>query len=184
MPIAQLHKIDQPREKLDKYGANKLSDAELLAIVLKTGPPGSGVLGLVRDVLSHFRHGALAQASIKDLMAVKGLGAAKACEIVACFELGRRLLKDKRAVLVLSPREVWEQCKDIRGLKKEHFVVFFWIPKTRRLNANLCLSVRWIPVLSIRAKYSSRRSSILLRILFWPTIIPRAAWSRASKIWW
>ena len=44
---------------------------------------------------------------------------------MAVFELGRRLLQDKQAALILSPREVWEQLKDIRTNKKEHFVVFF-----------------------------------------------------------
>ncbi|MCD6214279.1 MAG: DNA repair protein RadC, partial [Candidatus Desulfofervidus sp.] len=54
-----------------------------------------------------------------------GLGPAKACEIVACFELGKRLLKGKKARIYLSPKEVWEELKDIRDNKKEHFVIFY-----------------------------------------------------------
>lgn len=49
----------------------------------------------------------------------------KASQIVACFELGKRFLKGKAAALILSPREVWDEMKEIRNNKKEHFVVFF-----------------------------------------------------------
>ncbi len=125
MPIKNIHKIEQPREKLEKYGANKLLDSELLAIVLRTGPRGTNVLELAKKLLKQYPGAKLAQASFEELNFVHGLGPAKASEIVACFELGRRLLKDKTSVLVLSPRDVWEQLKDVRGSKKEHFVVFY-----------------------------------------------------------
>lgn len=125
MPVRDLHKIEMPRERLVKYGPGKLKDDELLAILLRTGPKGSGVMELSKKLLKEFRGVSLANANVKDLLKIKGLGEAKACEIVAVFELGRRLLKDKQAVLILSPSEVWQQLKDIRESKKEHFVVFF-----------------------------------------------------------
>ena len=114
MSIKNIHKIEQPREKLEKYGPEKLSDPELLAILLRTGPKGSGVLDLSKKILRQFPQNKLANASFKELKNIHGLGPAKACEIIAMFELGRRLLKDKQAVLILSPREVWEQLKDIK----------------------------------------------------------------------
>jgi DNA repair protein RadC len=125
MPIKNLYKIEQPRERLVKYGPEKLSDSELLAIILRTGPKGVGVMELSKKILREFKQSKLANSTIEELRKIKGLGEAKACEIVALFELGRRLLKDKQAVLILSPREVWEQLKDIREHKKEHFVIFF-----------------------------------------------------------
>lgn len=125
MKIKDLHKIEQPREKLEKYGAEKLTNTELLAILLRTGPKGTGVLELSQKILKQFSENKLASAGFEDLENIHGIGPAKACEIVAVFELGRRLLKDKQAALILSPREVWEQLKDIRASKKEHFVVFF-----------------------------------------------------------
>ena len=125
MPIKNIHAIEQPREKLEKYGAEKLSDAELFAILLRTGPKGTGVLELSKQILKQFKENRLANASFTELKNIHGIGPAKACEIVACFELGRRLLKDKKSVLILSPREVWEELKDIRESKKEHFVVFY-----------------------------------------------------------
>jgi DNA repair protein RadC len=45
--------------------------------------------------------------------------------IVACFELGKRLLKDKKAKIYLKPKEIWEELKDLRDHKKEHFVIFY-----------------------------------------------------------
>jgi len=53
------------------------------------------------------------------------LGSAKACEIVACFELGRRLLHNKKSQIYFTPKDVWQELKDIRDNKKEHFVIFF-----------------------------------------------------------
>jgi len=125
MPIKNIYKIEQPREKLEKYGTGKLTDVELFAILLRTGPKGTGVLELSKKILKQFPESKLANASFNELRQIHGLGPAKACEIAACFELGRRILKDKPSMLILSPREVWEQCRDIRESKKEHFVVFF-----------------------------------------------------------
>lgn len=137
MPIKNIHKIEQPREKLEKYGAGKLSDAELFAILLRTGPKGIGVLDLSKKILRQFPGSKLANATFKELKNIHGLGPAKACEIIATFELGRRMLKDKQAVLILSPREVWEQCKDIRESKKEHFVVFFLDTQNQEIKREL-----------------------------------------------
>ncbi len=125
MKIKELPKIERPREKLTKYGAGKLSNSELLAILLRTGGKGINVIELSNKILHKFPGCRLANAGVEELISAKGLGLSKACEIVACFELGRRLLKDKQAALIISPREVWEQLKDIRDNKKEHFAVFF-----------------------------------------------------------
>jgi DNA repair protein RadC len=125
MPIKNYHKIEQPRERLVKYGAEKLSSAELLAIILRTGPRGSNVIKVAENALLKYKGTSLANAGFMDLRKVKGIGPVKAGELLACFELGRRMLKDKIAALILSPREVWEELKEIRDSKKEHFVVFF-----------------------------------------------------------
>lgn len=125
MKIKDLPKIDRPREKLEIYGPERLSNSELLAILLRTGGKGINVVELSNKVLKKFSGNGLSTATVKDLKNTFGLGVAKACEVVACFELGRRLLKNKLASLILSPKDVWEELKDIRDNKKEHFVVFF-----------------------------------------------------------
>lgn len=123
--IKNLERIEQPREKLLKYGVEKLADAELLAILLRTGLAGKNVLEVAKSVTNKFPGVGLSNATISQLTKIKGVGEVKALELVACFELGRRLLKDKQVELVLSPRAVWERMEDLRTSKKEHFVVFF-----------------------------------------------------------
>jgi len=123
--IKDLPKVDRPREKLEKYGPEKLSNSELLAILLRSGQKGINVVELSKRILSKFSADGLAKANVKELKNTFGLGSAKSCEIVACFELGRRLLQNKQSALLLSPKDVWEELKDIRDNKKEHFVIFF-----------------------------------------------------------
>ncbi len=125
MKIKDLPRVDRPREKLIKYGPGKLSNSELLAILLGTGIKGINVVELSNKILKKFTGNNLAKADVKELKNITGLGEAKACEIVACFELGKRLLKEKKSELILSPEDVWEQLKDIRNHKKEHFVIFY-----------------------------------------------------------
>ena len=125
MKIKDLPKVDRPREKLEKYGPEKLSDSELLAILLRTGGKGMNVVEMASKILRKFSGSGIAKASFKDLKNTFGLGEAKACEIVACFELGRRLLQNKKSQIYLTPKDVWNELKDIRDNKKEHFVIFF-----------------------------------------------------------
>lgn len=125
MKIKDLPKIERPREKLEKYGPERLSNSELLAILLRTGGKGINVVELSKRILGKFGGSGLAKASFKELKGTYGLGSAKACEVVACFELGRRLLQNKQSALLLSPKDVWSELKDIRDNKKEHFVIFF-----------------------------------------------------------
>lgn len=123
--IKDLPKIELPREKLVKYGVEKLSNAELLAILLRTGISGLNVIELAKLILKKFDKAKLVNLKIEDLKNIKGLGTVKAGEIVACLEFGRRILKDKKSVLLLSPKDVWQELKDLRGLKKEHLIIFY-----------------------------------------------------------
>ena len=125
MKIKDMPGVDRPREKLEKYGPERLSDAELLAVLLRTGGRGLNAVELAATVFKNFSVEKLPNASIADLEKTTGLGAVKAMEIVACFELGRRALHHKKSSLILSPGDIWQELKDIRGHKKEHFVVFF-----------------------------------------------------------
>ena len=125
MTIKDLPKIDMPREKLEKYGPEKLLDHELLAILLGSGIKGLNVLELSKKILKTISKIGIDKVVLKDLLEIKGLGKAKASEIISCFELGRRVLKDKKTSILLSPKDVWERMSDIRASKKEHFVVFY-----------------------------------------------------------
>ncbi|HEU5316185.1 MAG TPA: DNA repair protein RadC [Chloroflexota bacterium] len=103
---------DRPRERLSKYGAGNLSNAELLAIIWRTGSSGKereSVLMLAQRALNRFQSLAgLARASIRELSGITGVGEVKAIELQAALELGRRLavaVPEERPV-IHSPREV------------------------------------------------------------------------------
>ena len=123
--IKELPKVERPREKLIQYGPEKLSNSELLAILLRSGTKDENVVELANKILKKFGSNQLPNLNFKDLKNYPGLGPAKTCEIVACFELGKRLLKDKKAEIYLKPRDIWEELKDLRDHRKEHFVIFY-----------------------------------------------------------
>jgi len=84
---------ERPRERLERYGAAALSNAELLAIILRSGVKGQSVLNLAQALLA--KHGGLmglARAGFSDLCAEHGLGPAKTTQLKAALELGRRQL--------------------------------------------------------------------------------------------
>ena len=123
--IKEMENLERPREKLARYGSEHLSNTELLAIILKTGKKGENVLEMAGKMLKFFGGKKLPDLKIKDLIKYPGLGPAKASEIVASFELGKRLLQNKKSRIYLSPRDVWHALSDIRSLKKEYFCVFY-----------------------------------------------------------
>lgn len=123
--LKDLPKIERPREKLIRYGPGRLSNSELLAIILGSGKKGENVIDLSGRILRKYKAERLSVLTYGELRICPGLGPAKACEIVACFELGKRLLKGKASSFFLKPEDVWKELKDICGHKKEHFIVFF-----------------------------------------------------------
>lgn len=137
MKLKELSAIDRPREKLERYGPEKLKDSELLAIILGAGVKGTNVIELSQKILRKWQNQGLDTATLDDLVDTYGLGKAKASEIVACFELGRRLIHGKQASLLLSPKDVWERMADIRGSKKEHFVVFYLDSRNQEISREI-----------------------------------------------
>lgn len=123
--IKDLPKIERPREKLIQYGPSHLSNSELLAIILRSGKKGENVVNLANKILKKYKSDTLPYLTYKEIKDFSGIGPAKACEIIACFELGKRLLKGKIARLYLKPEDVWKELKDIRDHKKEQFIIFY-----------------------------------------------------------
>lgn len=127
LTIRDLPRIERPREKLIKYGVNKLSNTELLAILLRTGKKGESVLALSNRIFHKISLEKLTDFSFDEFRKISGIGPAKACELLSCVELGRRIFENKKVNIsqLLSPKDVFDNLKDIRVSKKEHFVVFF-----------------------------------------------------------
>ena len=91
--IADMPTEERPRERLALNGASGLNNRELLAILLRTGTGGRSALDLAHELVSHFGGlRGLAQASLDQICQVKGVGTAKAAQVLAALELSKRLL--------------------------------------------------------------------------------------------
>ena len=119
--------VDLPREKLERTGADALRDEELLAILLRTGYEGRNVLSVSRRVLDQYPCEELVRMSLEDLVAIKGIGSAKASVLVAAFELARRAFEKDVGIAptIGAPRDVLPIIADIKDHRKEHFVALF-----------------------------------------------------------
>lgn len=104
MSIKQWPANQRPREKLIEHGAHSLSDAELLAIFLRTGIPGLNAVGLSQSILAHFGSlSALFAADQDQFCEHAGLGPAKFVQLQAVLEMGRRVLaSDLKTLPALS----------------------------------------------------------------------------------
>lgn len=122
--IKDIHRVELPREKLEKYGVKKLADYELLAILFGSGIQGLNVIELSKNILKKIRGNDLKNISLEGLLKEKGLGKAKALQVIALLELAKRL-QEKEKPEILSPQDIWKLCQDIKDSKKEHFVAFY-----------------------------------------------------------
>lgn len=129
---------ERPREKLLKKGATALSDAELLALVLRTGDAAAGrsAIDLGRELLARFDGNlrVLAQAELHELQQVKGLGLAKAASIKAAFTIGSRFQARRLETLerFTSPAQVFEFFHhELRDSRKELFLTLLLDGKNR-----------------------------------------------------
>ncbi len=131
---------DRPREKLIEKGPGSLSNAELLAILLRTGNASSGQTALdhgralVQQFDNSFRR--LAEAGIRDLCEVKGIGPAKAAQLQASLEIAKRFAAEelKQGQLFRSSADVFHHYQEQLGnLKKEEFHVLLLDAKNRKL---------------------------------------------------
>ncbi len=96
MSITNWHEHDRPREKLLNFGAQHLSDAELLAIFLRVGVKGKSAVELAQTLLNHFGSlHALLNANQEDFCQIKGLGQAKYVQFKALLELSHRYFKSE-----------------------------------------------------------------------------------------
>ncbi len=129
MPLSDLPPDARPREKLLARGPGALADAELLALLLRTGLPGRSVLQMAQDLLDQFGGWpGLLQASVEDLSRIKGLGPAKRAEIAAVLEIARRSLEVglRERDVFNSPEALKQFCQlHIGSLANEVFAVLF-----------------------------------------------------------
>ena len=125
--IRDLPHAERPRERLKQLGPGVLSNSELIAILLRTGVKGESVLDLSTHLLSEMSGlPGMARATYDELCSLHGISEAKACQVLAAFELGRRLVSlspEDRAV-IRSPMDVANLLSAEMGfLDQEHLRV-------------------------------------------------------------
>ena len=135
--IRDLPESERPRERLQSYGPGSLSTSELLAIILRTGTKSESVINLGSRLLAQFGGLAgIARASFSDLCNIHGLGVAKAAQLKAALELGKRLMvaSPEERPQVKSPTDVANLLMMEMGfLEQEHLRVVLLDTKNRVL---------------------------------------------------
>lgn len=126
--VREMPEEDRPRERLARLGPEALRDAELIAVLLRTGTREMGAVVLAEQVLRHFGSlSAIARASVEEIQQVKGMGLVKAVEIKAALELGVRLTTHKD--------------RDRRKIRTAKDVVDFLMPRFRHLEVEVFKAV-------------------------------------------
>ena len=121
MKMSERRKDLRPREKLQARGAAALSDYELLMAIIGSGSAHADVTKIARDVRKILGEKG-SNLTYEDLLKIKGLGAAKATQLMASFELWRRQFEVSERPIIDSPEKAAEQFADIRDKKQEYFV--------------------------------------------------------------
>ena len=123
--VHDLPKPERPRERLKKFGPEALSAQELLALIIGRGVSKKSVMTIAQELLIKFGNiKAISEATIEELSQIKGIGLAKAAQIKACFELGKRqeLEPELNDLDIKKPQDVVKAIRArIQDKAKEHF---------------------------------------------------------------
>lgn len=127
--LKDLNDMEKPREKAMQFGLRALSNTELIALILRTGTKGKSVLELAQDILNQTGGlRGLARSDIYELSEIPGISKIRALELLACFEMSRRLRYEEAVDTdaMHSPRKIvdWLQL-EIGNSHKEQFLVLF-----------------------------------------------------------
>ncbi|WP_306798663.1 RadC family protein [Oceanobacillus saliphilus] len=127
--IKDVPKEDRPRERLMKLGPGHLSNQEILAILIGSGTKEESVMSVANRILMHFEGlKLLREATIEELISIKGIGTAKGLVILSAIELGKRMneYKPNDKYVIRSPDDGADYImEEMRNLTQEHFVVLF-----------------------------------------------------------
>jgi DNA repair protein RadC len=125
--ISELPESERPREKMFKRGPKSLSNAELLAIILRTGIKNQSALSLAYKILSQYNGlRFLANTTVEELSQIDGIGLAKATQLMAAAELGKRISQygAEDDTYIKCPKDAADiLMEDMRYLNKEHMKV-------------------------------------------------------------
>lgn len=126
---------DSPRERLMEFGPSALRNDELLAIIFQSGSKGASALELAQRVLEQSEGlFGLLDVTVQELMSIRGIGPAKALQVAACVEIGRRVVRkpiDQKRQFRCAEDAAEYVMDRMRHLKKEHFYILYLDTKHR-----------------------------------------------------
>jgi len=130
MIIREMHEDERPRERLLRHGAEALSPAELVAILLRTGVTGKSAIQVAQELLQRHPLEELVSAPWESLAQIKGIGPAKAVQLKAAFELAKRLSRPRERRPVTTPADAANIVREeMRDLDREEFRVLLLTTK-------------------------------------------------------
>lgn len=137
MAISDWPEGERPRERLLSKGPGSLSDAELVAVLLRTGMRGKSAVELARDILAEFGGLGSLLAAGTALTQVKGLGAAKSAQFIATLELARRAMDErlKERTALTSPTAVRDYLRLTLATLEHEVFVCIWVDAQHRVIA-------------------------------------------------
>ena len=135
MAISDWPVAERPRERLLAEGAGTLSDAELLAVLLRTGVRGKSAVELARELLTRFGGVGSLLGAGKALLGIKGLGEAKSAQLSAAMELARRSLGERlrEGAALTSPGAVRDYLRLALGGRQHEVFVCLWLDAQHRV---------------------------------------------------
>ena len=123
--IKDIPKVERPREKLLKYGADSLSKTDLLAILLGSGIKGKNVQKLSNQIIKKFGKKFL-DITIEELKTISGIGEAKALQIVSAISLVKRFYdENKNEIVIKNSQDILSLSYELREKKKEYLICFY-----------------------------------------------------------
>jgi len=136
--VHDLPLTERPRERLSKFGVEALSVQELLSLILGRGTAGESVTILSQKILSKFGNiKNMSDASFEKLTEIKGIGPAKAAQLVAAFEIGKRMdiPSEITKPQITNPETILAQIKPLlKGKKKEYCILVTLDTRNRMIN--------------------------------------------------
>jgi DNA repair protein RadC len=142
MQIKKISQDQRPRERLQKSGSESLSDAELLAIILQTGTKYENVIDLSYRLLSKFGINKLENCTLKELTKINGIGNAKACKILAMFQLQKRFQISKFInKSIKSAKDVYDFCSPNLKLKEKEHIIVLHLDTKNKIIKNETISI-------------------------------------------
>ena len=138
LKIREMPQEERPREKLAAHGASALTDPELIAILLRTGLVGTNAIEVGRELLQKYGSlRGLSRCSVDELKKIPGVGPAKAIQLAAAFDIGRRLAHETLSKQKIDSPELVNELvgAEMRRLRKESLRVILLDTRYRLIRA-------------------------------------------------